>query len=125
MSQYAALFAVLAILPLDGCADREKSAPSVRKTPTSELLGAEDIDPAMSERIVHALGRDVDEETLRAALKQQPGNLDAVIALAQALLARKRSDEALELLDDVSLAVPGDLSALNAKGSLRQRGASS
>ncbi|WP_246667661.1 tetratricopeptide repeat protein [Bradyrhizobium macuxiense] len=70
----------------------------------------------MRERIVHALGRDVDEETLRVALKQQPGNVDAAVALARALLARKRSDEALELLNDVLLAVPGDLRALNAKG---------
>ncbi|WP_342709714.1 tetratricopeptide repeat protein [Bradyrhizobium sp. B124] len=70
----------------------------------------------MRERISHALGRDSDEQTLRDTLKQQPDNIDAAIPLARALLARKSPDEALDVLDTVLLAVPGDLRALNAKG---------
>ncbi|WP_229176853.1 tetratricopeptide repeat protein [Bradyrhizobium ivorense] len=70
----------------------------------------------MRERVSRALGRDPDEETLRDALKQQPDNVDAAIPLARSLLARKCPDEALEVLDTVLSAAPGDLRALNAKG---------
>ncbi|WP_245310354.1 tetratricopeptide repeat protein [Bradyrhizobium jicamae] len=70
----------------------------------------------MRERISHALSQDADEETLRDALKRQPDNVDAAIPLARALLARKSPGEALEVLDTVLLAAPGNLRALNAKG---------
>ncbi|WP_225187006.1 tetratricopeptide repeat protein [Bradyrhizobium sp. NBAIM01] len=69
----------------------------------------------MRERISHALGRDPDERTLRDALKQQPNNIDAAIPLARALLARNCPKNALEVLDGVLLATPGELRALNAK----------
>ncbi|WP_456639471.1 tetratricopeptide repeat protein [Bradyrhizobium sp. USDA 10063] len=88
----------------------------MQEPPTPELLGAKDIDPAMRKRIAQAVGRDAQEQTLRDALQQESGNVDAAIPLAQALLAQKRLDEALEVLDNVLLAVPGDLRALNAKG---------
>ncbi|WP_271587242.1 tetratricopeptide repeat protein [Bradyrhizobium sp. CCBAU 53415] len=70
----------------------------------------------MRERISHALGRDADEQQLRDALKQQPDNVGAAIPLARTLLARRSPDEALEVLDSVLLAAPGNLRALNAKG---------
>ncbi|WP_244547283.1 tetratricopeptide repeat protein [Bradyrhizobium sp. Gha] len=69
----------------------------------------------MRERIAHALGRDADENALRDALKQQPDNVDAAIPLARALLARKCPNDAIEVLDGILLAAPGDLRALNAK----------
>ncbi|MGL3104822.1 tetratricopeptide repeat protein [Bradyrhizobium sp. BR 1432] len=69
----------------------------------------------MRERIAYALRADGDEETLRETLKQQPGNVNAAIPLARALLERKRPDDALEVLDKVLLAAPADLRALNAK----------
>ncbi|MFB9262267.1 tetratricopeptide repeat protein [Bradyrhizobium erythrophlei] len=111
-----ALVALLAILQLGGCASLDHSGLSLQETPRPALLDAKDINPAMRDRIAHALGGDVDEDTLRAALKNQPSNIDAAIPLARTLLARKRSDEALEVLDNVLLAVPGDVRALNAKG---------
>ncbi|WOH64336.1 tetratricopeptide repeat protein [Bradyrhizobium sp. BWA-3-5] len=70
----------------------------------------------MREPISHALSQDADEEPLRDALKRQPDNVDAAIPLARALLARKSPGEALEVLDTVLLAAPGNLRALNAKG---------
>ncbi|WP_245508464.1 tetratricopeptide repeat protein [Bradyrhizobium zhanjiangense] len=69
----------------------------------------------MRERISHALGTDPDEGALRDALKQQPNNIDAAIPLARALLVRNCPNDALEVLDGVLLAAPGDLRALNAK----------
>ncbi|MGY3622252.1 Flp pilus assembly protein TadD [Bradyrhizobium sp. USDA 10063] len=110
------LLAVAAILLVGGCASWDKPILSVQEPPTPELLGAKDIDPAMRKRIAQAVGRDAQEQTLRDALQQESGNVDAAIPLAQALLAQKRLDEALEVLDNVLLAVPGDLRALNAKG---------
>nr|WP_245164080.1 MULTISPECIES: tetratricopeptide repeat protein [Bradyrhizobium] len=53
---------------------------------------------------------------MRDTLKQQPNNVDAAISLARVLLARKSPDQALEVLDNVLLAAPGDLRTLNAKG---------
>ncbi|MGY8678344.1 tetratricopeptide repeat protein [Bradyrhizobium sp. UFLA05-153] len=70
----------------------------------------------MRERIARAVDRDGDEDALREALKQEPGNVDAVIGLTQALLAQKRPHEALEALDNVLLVAPNDMRALNAKG---------
>ncbi|NYG45201.1 Flp pilus assembly protein TadD [Bradyrhizobium sp. IAR9] len=70
----------------------------------------------MRERISHALGRDADEKALRDALKQRPDNVDAAIPLARGLLMRESPDEALEVLDTILLAAPGDVRALNAKG---------
>lgn len=75
-----------------------------------------EIDPAMRERIVRAIDRDADEQTLRDTLRQQPDNVDAAIPLARALLGRRSPDDALEVLDALLLVVPGDLRALNAKG---------
>ncbi|WP_244607815.1 MULTISPECIES: tetratricopeptide repeat protein [Bradyrhizobium] len=69
----------------------------------------------MRERIAHALGQDADEKALRDALKQRPDNVDAAIPLARALLARKCPNDALDVLDGILLAAPGDLRALNAK----------
>ncbi|WGD51308.1 tetratricopeptide repeat protein [Bradyrhizobium sp. CB1650] len=69
----------------------------------------------MRERISQALGRDADEATLRDALKEQPNNIDAAIALARALLKRRCPNEALKVLDTVLLAAPSDLRILNAK----------
>ncbi|MBO4227544.1 tetratricopeptide repeat protein [Bradyrhizobium neotropicale] len=110
------LLAVLGILLLGGCAGLDKPGLSAEQAPRPELLGANHVDPAMRERIAHALRRDADEDTLRAALKQQPGNVDAAIPLARTLLAQNRADEALQLLDDLLLVTPGDLRVLNAKG---------
>lgn len=110
------LFAVLAILPLGGCASWDKSVLSVKEAPSPELLGANQIDPAMRERILRAVGQDAQERALRDDLKQHPDNVDAAIRLTKALLAQKRPDEALQVLDSVLVAAPGDLRALNAKG---------
>ncbi|WP_244485018.1 tetratricopeptide repeat protein [Bradyrhizobium tropiciagri] len=82
---------------------------------TSDLADAKEFDPAMRERISRAL-IDADEQNLRAALDQRPDNVNAAISLARALLARNSSDEALQVLNEVLLAAPGDLRALNAKG---------
>ncbi|QHO79380.1 hypothetical protein ACH79_38910 [Bradyrhizobium sp. CCBAU 051011] len=106
------LLALFATLVLGGCASLDQ----VRETPRPELLGAKDIDPAMRERIAHALLRVSDEESLREALKRKPDNVDAAISLTQALMAQNRAGEALEVTDKILLAVPGDLRALNAKG---------
>ncbi|WP_311974236.1 hypothetical protein [Bradyrhizobium glycinis] len=69
----------------------------------------------MRERISHALGRDPDDDALRDALKQRPNNIDDAIPLARALLARNCPNDALEVLEGVLMAAPGDLRALNAK----------
>ncbi|MCA1398109.1 tetratricopeptide (TPR) repeat protein [Bradyrhizobium japonicum] len=106
----------LAIVLLAGCANPDRSALSSRQTPSSDLADAKAIDPGVRERIPYSLGRDADEQTLRDTLKQQPNNVDAAISLARVLLARKSPDQALEVLDNVLLAAPGDLRTLNAKG---------
>ncbi|WP_065755988.1 tetratricopeptide repeat protein [Bradyrhizobium paxllaeri] len=110
------LLALFATLVLGGCASLDHQATSVQETPRPELLGAKDIDPAMRERIAHALLRVSDEESLRETLKRKPDNVDAAISLTQALMAQNRAGEALEVTDKILLAVPGDLRALNAKG---------
>lgn len=110
-----ALLAMLASVLLAGCAAGDKHSLSPQQTSTSDLAHSEEIDPAVRERISHALGRDPDEGALRDALKQQPNNIDAAIPLARALLAANRPNDALEVLDGVLLAAPGDLRALNAK----------
>ncbi|AGS25296.1 tetratricopeptide repeat protein [Rhizobium etli] len=110
------LFAILAIVPLTGCASWGKQALSVKETPPPELLGAKDIDPLMRKRILSAVDEDVRERALRDELERQPDNVDAAIRLAKALLAQKRPKEALEVLDRVLLTAPGNLRALNAKG---------
>ncbi|RRH93202.1 hypothetical protein EH240_30100 [Mesorhizobium tamadayense] len=109
------LFTVLAILPLGGCASWNKPVLSVKETSPPELLGANQIDPAMRERILHAVGQDAQERALRDDLKQHPDNVDAAIRLTKTLVSRKRPHEALQVLDSVLVAVPGDLRALNAK----------
>ncbi|WP_456701466.1 MULTISPECIES: tetratricopeptide repeat protein [unclassified Bradyrhizobium] len=106
---------MIAIVLLAGCAGSHKSGLSHQPASTAELLGAKELDPAMRERIAHALGRDADEKALRDALKQQPDNVDAAIPLARALMARKCPNDALEVLDGILSAAPGDLRALNAK----------
>jgi len=111
----SALLTSLAIVLLGGCTSINNPGPSP-ETSAREPLNTKEIDPATRERIATALGRDADEDALRDSLKQQPGNVDAAIPLARALLAHKRPDEALEVLDNVLRAVPGDLRALNAKG---------
>lgn len=110
------LFAVLAILPLGGCASWNKPVLSVKETSPPELLGANHIDPAMRERILRAVGQDSQERALRDDLKQHPDNVDAAIRLTKVLLAQERPHEALQVLDSVLVAVPGNLRALNAKG---------
>lgn len=112
---WRALFAVLPIL-VAGCASWEKSAPPAQQAPLPELLGGKDIDPAMRKRIALAAGPDSHEETLRDTLEQRPGDIDAAIRLLQSLLAQRRHQEALEVVDNVLAAVPGDLRALNATG---------
>ncbi|QOG21828.1 tetratricopeptide repeat protein [Bradyrhizobium sp. SEMIA] len=111
----SAFLPMLAIVLLAGCADSHKSGLSQQPTSAAELVGAKEVDPAMRERIALALGRDADEKALRDALKQRPDNVDAAIPLARALLARKCPNGALEVLDGILLAAPGDLRALNAK----------
>ncbi|TGN74200.1 tetratricopeptide repeat protein [Bradyrhizobium yuanmingense] len=110
--------AVLAsnILLLGGCASSPDPSSSSQQERSPELLGDKEIHPAIRERIAYALQADVDEQTLRETLKLQPGNVNAAIPLARALLARQRPDEALDVLDKVLLAAPADLRALNAKG---------
>ncbi|WP_229157585.1 tetratricopeptide repeat protein [Bradyrhizobium brasilense] len=98
---------------LTGCANL--SDLSRQQWSTSDLADAKEFDPAKRERISRAL-IDADEQNLRAALDQQPDNVNAAISLARALLARNSSDEALQVLNEVLLAAPGDLRALNAKG---------
>ncbi|UWU83321.1 tetratricopeptide repeat protein [Bradyrhizobium yuanmingense] len=107
---------MLAIVLLAGCANSHKASLSQQPTSAAELVGAKEVDPAMRERLSHALSQDADEKTLRDALKQRPNNVDAAIPLARALLMRESPDEALEVLDNILLAAPGDLRALNAKG---------
>ncbi|TIM81173.1 MAG: tetratricopeptide repeat protein [Mesorhizobium sp.] len=100
------LFAVLAILPLGGCASWQKPALSVQETSSPELLSADQIDPAMRERILREVGQDVQERALRDEVKQ----------LTKALVAQKRPHEAVEVLDSVLVAAPANVRALNAKG---------
>ncbi|UVK50088.1 hypothetical protein DBIPINDM_007356 (plasmid) [Mesorhizobium sp. AR02] len=113
---YSVLFAVLAILPLAGCTSWNKPGLSVKETSPPELLGANNIDPAMRERIWRAVSQDSQVQALRDDLKQHPDNVDAAIRLTKALLAQERAHEALQVLDSVLVAVPGNLRALNAKG---------
>ncbi|SDE70518.1 Tetratricopeptide repeat-containing protein [Bradyrhizobium brasilense] len=111
----SAFLPVLAVLLLAGCANLDHPGLSSQQTPTAELVGVAEINPAMRERIAHALVRDAGEQHLCDALKQRPDNADAAIPLARELLARKCPSEAIEVLDTVLLASPGDLRALNAK----------
>ncbi|WP_461351606.1 tetratricopeptide repeat protein [Bradyrhizobium sp. USDA 4454] len=104
---------MLTIVMLTGCAS--PSDLSRQQRSTSDLASAKEFDPAMRERISRALV-DADEQSLRATLDQQPDNINAAISLARALLARNSADEALQVLNAVLLATPGDLRALNAKG---------
>ncbi|WP_353642696.1 tetratricopeptide repeat protein [Mesorhizobium sp. WSM2239] len=113
--RYSLLYAVLAILLLGGCAT-DKAALSVKETSSPELLNANQIDPAMRERILRAVGQDAQERALRDELKQHPDNVDAAIGLTNALVAQKRAHEALQVVDSVLVAAPGNLRALNAKG---------
>ncbi|MBH5396503.1 tetratricopeptide repeat protein [Bradyrhizobium sp. CNPSo 4010] len=106
---------MLAIVLLAGCASRDRHGLSPQQPSTSDLADAKEVDPAMRERISQALGRDADEATLRDALKEQPNNIDAAIALARALLKRRCPNEALKVLDTVLLDAPSDLRILNAK----------
>ncbi|QOZ36613.1 tetratricopeptide repeat protein [Bradyrhizobium sp. CCBAU 53421] len=108
--------ALLAIVLLAGCANPDRSTLSSRQTPSSDLADAKAIDPSVRERIPYSFGRDADEQTLLDTLKQQPNNVDAAISLARVLLARNSPDQALQALDNVLLASPGDLRILNAKG---------
>jgi len=118
---WPALLAMLAIVMLAGCATPFGLSP--QQSPTSEMAGAKEVDSAMRDRVSRALGRDADEQSLRDAFNQQPDDVNAAVPLARALLARNSADEALEVLDKVLLAVPGDLRALNAKGvALDQQG---
>ncbi|MGY4473837.1 tetratricopeptide repeat protein [Bradyrhizobium pachyrhizi] len=110
---WSALPAMLTIVMLTGCAS--PSDLSRQQWSTSDLAGGKEFDPAMHERISRALVH-ADEQSLRATLDQQPDNVNAAISLARALLARNSSDEALQVLNEVLLAAPGDLRALNAKG---------
>ncbi|ANT54639.1 tetratricopeptide repeat protein [Mesorhizobium amorphae] len=110
------VFAILTIVPLSACSSWNKSGLSVKEAAPPDLLGAKDIDPAMRERIARAVGPDTDERALQDELKQQPGNVDAAIRLTKALVAQKRESEALQILDNVLLAAPNNLRALNAKG---------
>ncbi|MCM5693064.1 tetratricopeptide repeat protein [Sinorhizobium meliloti] len=110
------LFSVIAILLLGGCASLDKPALSVRDTSSSELINANQIDPAMRERILRSIGQDAQERALRDELKQHPDNVDAAIHLTNALVAQKRPHEALQVVDAVLLAAPGNLRGLNAKG---------
>ncbi|MDA9504556.1 hypothetical protein XI09_07350 [Bradyrhizobium sp. CCBAU 11386] len=112
---WPALLAMLAVVLLAGCAISDRSGVSPQQTSTSDLAGSKEIDPAVRQRISYTLSRDPDEGALRDTLKQQPNNIDAAIPLARALLARNCPNDALELLDGVLLAAPGDLRALNAK----------
>lgn len=54
--------------------------------------------PSEEERAVHELIAAGDEGSLRLALSMEPGNEDAVVKLAELLVAEQRNDEALELL---------------------------
>ncbi|MFB9984698.1 tetratricopeptide repeat protein [Mesorhizobium newzealandense] len=110
------LFSVLAIVPLGGCASWNKPVLSVKETSPPELLGADQIDPAIRERILRAVGQDAQERALRDDLKQHPDNVDAAIRLTKVLLAQKRPNEALQVLDNLLVAAPSNLRALNAKG---------
>lgn len=54
--------------------------------------------PTEQESMVAAMIAMGDEGSLRAALEVEPGNEDAIVALAELLIARGESDEALALL---------------------------
>ncbi|WP_201842317.1 tetratricopeptide repeat protein [Microvirga zambiensis] len=109
------LFAVLAILPLGGCASLNKPDLSVEETSSPALVGADHIDPAMRERIMRAVVQKSQVPTSRN-LEQHPDSVDAAISLTNDLLAQKRQQEALQVLDSVLVADPDNLRALNAKG---------
>ncbi|MFT3855044.1 MAG: tetratricopeptide repeat protein [Ilumatobacteraceae bacterium] len=57
--------------------------------------------PTEDEQTLAALIAEGNEGSLRAALEIEPGNEDAVIALAELLVARGDADEALALLDRI------------------------
>ncbi|WP_050403059.1 MULTISPECIES: tetratricopeptide repeat protein [Bradyrhizobium] len=109
---WSILPAIITIMMLTGCASLSDRR---QQWSTSDLADAREFDPAMRDRISRAL-TDADEQNLRAALDQRPDNVNAAISLARALLARNSSDQALQVLNEVLLAAPGDLRALNAKG---------
>ena len=54
--------------------------------------------PSEASQTVRKLIEAGDEESLRVALSMEPGNADAVIAMAKLLVKTERSDEALQLL---------------------------
>lgn len=54
--------------------------------------------PSESSQAVRKLIEAGDEESLRVALSMEPGNADAVIAMAKLLVKTERSDEALQIL---------------------------
>lgn len=112
----SARLTMLPLLLLGSCASWQKPRYSTQHMATPELLGTRDIDAGARERFACAARGDVDEEVLRGALKKQPDDVNAAIPLARALLARKCPDQAIEVLDKVLLAAPGDLRILNAKG---------
>ncbi|MBA1142435.1 hypothetical protein [Mesorhizobium neociceri] len=109
------LFALLAILPLGGCASWNKPALSVKETSPPALLAADHIDSAMRKRILREVRQDSQERALRD-LKQHPDNVDAAISETRLMLAQKREHEALQGLDRLLVADPGNVRALNAKG---------
>ncbi|WP_027038874.1 tetratricopeptide repeat protein [Mesorhizobium ciceri] len=111
------LFALLAILPLGGCASWDKPALSVKETSPPALLAADHIDSAMRKRILREVGQDSQELALRD-LRQHPDNVDAAINATKLLLAQKREQEALQVLDRVLVADPGNVRALNAKAAV-------
>jgi len=54
--------------------------------------------PSEESRVVRQLIEAGDEESLKVALSMEPGNHDAVIAMAQLMVKTERSEEALKLL---------------------------
>jgi putative thioredoxin len=54
--------------------------------------------PSESSQAVRKLIEAGDEESLRVALSMEPGNTEAVIAMAKLLVKTERSEEALQLL---------------------------
>ncbi|MGY3537760.1 Flp pilus assembly protein TadD [Bradyrhizobium sp. USDA 4515] len=110
---WSALPAILTTVMLAGCAS--PSDLSRQQWSTSASAGTKEVDPAMREQSSRTLV-DADGQSLRDAFNQQPNNVNAAISLTRVLLARNSADEALQVLDEVLLAAPGDLRALNAKG---------
>ncbi|MCH4561267.1 MULTISPECIES: tetratricopeptide repeat protein [Mesorhizobium] len=109
------LFLVLAILPVGGCASLDNPSLSVTESSSLDLRNANEIDPAMRERILRAVGPDAQERALRDELQQHPDNVDAAIGLTNALVEQRRPHEALQVLDRLLVAAPGSLRVLNAK----------